>query len=80
MWADPDQYKRIGTRLAAERKRLGITQVDLATRLGKPQSFVSAYESGQRRLDLVEFLRLANALGLDPQTLFVDVVGALHFS
>ena len=80
MWADPDQYKRIGACLATERKRLGITQVDLATRLGKPQSFVSAYESGQRRLDLVEFLRLAKALGLDPQTLFVDVVGALHFS
>lgn len=77
MWADPDQYKRIGATLAAERKRLDVTQVDLASRLGKPQSFVSAYESGQRRLDLVEFLRVAEALGANPRALFHDVLGAL---
>lgn len=77
MWADPEEYRRIGGILMAERKRLRLTQVDLACRLGKPQSFVSSYESGQRRLDLVEFLRVAHALELDPQMLFRDVVGAL---
>lgn len=79
MWADPDQYRRIGAVLTAERKRLGVTQAALASRLGKPQSFVSSYESGQRRLDLVEFLMVARVLGRDPQALFRDVVEGLDF-
>jgi transcriptional regulator with XRE-family HTH domain len=42
----------------------GLRQVDLAKRLGEPQSFVSKYESGQRRLDLVELLQVCHALGI----------------
>jgi transcriptional regulator with XRE-family HTH domain len=44
----------------------GLTQADVAERLGRPQSFVSKYERGERRLDLVEFLSIADALSLDP--------------
>jgi transcriptional regulator with XRE-family HTH domain len=40
----------------------GLTQVDLAKRLSVPQSFVSKYESGERRLDVLEFRRIATAL------------------
>lgn len=36
------------------RKKSGLTQVDLAILLDKPQSYVSKYESGERRLDLIE--------------------------
>jgi transcriptional regulator with XRE-family HTH domain len=43
-----------------------MTQADLAARLGEYQSFVARLESGQRRIDVVEFLDLAEALGLDP--------------
>ena len=43
-----------------------MTQAFVADRLGKPQSFVSKYETGERRVDVVEFLRLADVIGFDP--------------
>lgn len=44
----------------------GITQVGLAERLGRPQSFVSKYERGERRLDVIELCEVCHALGIDP--------------
>jgi len=41
-----------------------LRQADLAQRLGLPQSFVSKYESGQRRLDLVELQQICEAVGV----------------
>ena len=52
-----------------ESKGAGITQQELAKRLKKPQSFVSKYENGERRLDVVEFLEVATALGFDGHAL-----------
>lgn len=46
------------------RQRAGLRQRDLAERLGAPQSFVSKYESGERRLDIVELRYICTALGL----------------
>jgi len=43
-----------------------MTQTDLAARLGEYQSFVARLESGQRRIDVVEFLELAETVGFDP--------------
>jgi transcriptional regulator with XRE-family HTH domain len=43
-----------------------MTQADLAARLGEYQLFVARLESGQRRLDVVEFLEIAEAIGFDP--------------
>jgi len=40
----------------------GMRQIDLAHRLGHPQSFVSKYESGERRLDLIELQQICEAL------------------
>lgn len=51
------------------RKAAEITQVELAERLGKPQSFVSKVERGERRLDVIEFCQFADALGRDPAEL-----------
>lgn len=62
--------------IASVRKAVGITQVELAERLGKPQSFVSKVERGERRLDVIEFCELAEALGHHPAELlqmFVDL-------
>lgn len=42
----------------------GLRQVDLARRVGQPQSFVSKYESGERRLDLLELRQICEVLGL----------------
>jgi len=52
--------------LAAARRTKAMTQADVAVRLGKPQSFVAKYERGERRLDVIEFLDVADALGADP--------------
>ena len=41
-----------------------MRQMDLADRLGQPQSYVSKYESGERRLDLLELRQICNALGI----------------
>jgi transcriptional regulator with XRE-family HTH domain len=60
------EYKRFCGFLLAERKAAGLTQAELAARLRKPQSFVSKYEQGERRLDVVEFLHVARAIGFDP--------------
>jgi transcriptional regulator with XRE-family HTH domain len=43
-----------------------LTQSDLAKRLSRPQSFVSKFERGKRRLDVIEFLDVAEAIGIDP--------------
>lgn len=45
------------------RRSTGLRQSELAERLGRPQSFVSKYESGERRLDLVELKAICAALG-----------------
>jgi transcriptional regulator with XRE-family HTH domain len=52
--------------MIAARKKAGLTQHDLAERLGKPQSFVAKYESGERRIDVVEFVAITQAIGVDP--------------
>jgi transcriptional regulator with XRE-family HTH domain len=52
--------------LVEARKNAGVTQEDVAERLNRHQSFVSKYENGERRVDLIEFLDLAEAIGFDP--------------
>lgn len=51
--------------LVAARNKAGLTQHKLARRLGKPQSFVAKYEGGERRLDVIEFVVIARAIGTD---------------
>jgi transcriptional regulator with XRE-family HTH domain len=51
--------------LVSARRDAGLRQVDLAGRLGKPQSFVSKMERGERRLDVVELIVVARAIGVD---------------
>jgi len=54
-----------------------MTQADLAVRLRRPQSFVAKYEVGERRLDLVEFVEVANALDTDPVKLLRGYLAVL---
>jgi transcriptional regulator with XRE-family HTH domain len=59
------------------RLEAGLTQADLAERIGRDQSHVSLIEGSQRRIDLVEFQRIARALGRDPVQLFELVSRAM---
>lgn len=52
--------------LIEARKEINLTQVELSVKLSRPQSYVSKYERGERRLDLIEFLEIAEALEIDP--------------
>ncbi len=61
-----DAYGRFTRLLVQGREDCGLTQAAVAERLGRPQSFVSKYERGERRLDMIEFLSVADALSLDP--------------
>ena len=56
------------------RKSANLTQTELSRRLNKPQSYVSKYERGERRLDVVEFLEVSNALNIDPIVLIEELV------
>jgi transcriptional regulator with XRE-family HTH domain len=56
------------------RKKAGLTQSQLAKRLRKSQSFVAKYEGGERRIDVVEFLTIASALGTDPILLLRSLI------
>lgn len=60
-----DPYQALLGMLVESRKALKMRQIELATRLGKPQSYVSKFERGERRIDLVEFLSICRALGVD---------------
>lgn len=57
--AFPLEYRQFLKRLRAAREAAGLTQADVARLLGKPQSFVSKSESGERRVDPVELKHLA---------------------
>lgn len=59
------RQERLRTLLIEARQTAELTQADVAQRLGKPQSFIAKYEGGERRLDVVEFLDLAKAIGFD---------------
>ena len=59
--------------LAEARQNAGLTQVALAKKLGRPQSFVSKFERGERRLDVIEFLDVARALAVDPARIISDL-------
>jgi transcriptional regulator with XRE-family HTH domain len=52
--------------LAEERMKAGFTQVRLSRMLGKPQSFVSKIETGERRLDVVELIEVLSYLNIEP--------------
>jgi transcriptional regulator with XRE-family HTH domain len=57
------EYQQLCALLRQLRREAGLTQVDVANRLDVPQSFVSKYESGGRRLDVIELSHVAEAIG-----------------
>jgi len=70
-------YATFIAELVAARKTAGLTQVQLAERLSKPQSFVSKIERGERRIDVVEFCAMARAMGVEPASLLERIDGKL---
>ena len=68
-----DAYERFRRLLVEARQRSGQTQTEVAARLGVAQSFVSKYELGERRLDVIELLRITDILGADVHSLIRQI-------
>jgi transcriptional regulator with XRE-family HTH domain len=69
-----DREGRLLQLLAAKRSQARLTQTELARRLGRPQSFVSKYENGERRLDILEFIDVCTALETDSCEMLAAII------
>ena len=76
-WVSSTAYRAAIAKLVAARTEAGFTQRDLAQALGKPPSWVAKVEQGERRLDLIEFIAVARALGLKEGDLFRSIIADL---
>lgn len=63
--------------LRETRQKTGYTQADLAAQLARPQSYVAKIEGGERRLDVVEFIDMASAMGVCPTDMLNEIVDRL---
>ncbi|WP_174998162.1 helix-turn-helix domain-containing protein [Burkholderia lata] len=67
------QYRALLDHLIAARKASGLSQAELAARLGRPQSFVAKIEVGERRIDVIEFLEIARILRVNPSSILEHI-------
>jgi transcriptional regulator with XRE-family HTH domain len=70
------RHDRLRAVLKRVRQEQCLTQHELATRLKRKQSFVAKYETGERRLDVIEYLEIAGALAQDPAGLLAEIAKA----
>jgi len=59
----------LGRVLSMAREHAGLKQSDVAAKLGMPASYLSKIENGTRRLDVIELIRIAEAMDIDPAEL-----------
>ena len=64
----------VSKHLRRMRRQAGLTQAAVAARLRRPTSFVGKYENGYRELDIIEFLKVAAAIGFDPAHFLSSIV------
>lgn len=76
-WVSSDAYREIIRALVGARIARGMTQRDVAAALGKPPSFVAKIEVGERRLDVLEFIAICRAAGVNPAELLALIDEAL---
>ena len=69
-----DAYKAFIAGLIGARKAAGLSQVELAARIGMPQSYVSKVERCERRLDVIEFCEIARAMKIQPRLLLGEIL------
>jgi transcriptional regulator with XRE-family HTH domain len=62
-----ESYTKLRKELRKIRKQAGLTQTQLSEKLGKPQSYVSKYEIGDKNLDFIEVIHVCNACELKPE-------------
>ena len=68
------KYKLFLDLLIAQREEKGLSQRELSRKLRRVQTFVSKYERGERRLDVIEFLKIAKVLEADPHEIIDQLI------
>lgn len=71
------EYEHFRALLVKAREKAGLTQAEVSAKLKRPQSFVAKYEGGERRLDVIEFIQVCAALGVDPRAILNKVQARL---
>ena len=69
------QARRLRELLVEYRGRAGMTQADLAERIGRAQTFVSKVEKGERRIDVIELIQVLTVMRADPVEFLRDSSG-----
>lgn len=67
-------HARLVRMLIDKREAAGVTQTELASKLGEYQSFAARLESGQRRIDIVEFIQLSRVLEFDAKSFIEELI------
>lgn len=70
------RYQRLRDLVVSARKAVGMSQATVAQRLGRPQSYLADIERNERRIDVVEFIALSEAIGFDPLVVLDKVKNA----
>lgn len=73
-----DKYDLLRQMLIDERNKAALKQADVASKLGKPQSYISKIERGERGIDVVEFFEIAEAVGFEPFAFLQDFWTRVH--
>lgn len=68
-----EEHTRLRKALHRERKKAGLKQADLAKRTNRSQAYISKFENGDLRLDVVDFLAFCEVIGCDPHTIIEEV-------
>lgn len=74
------EHQLLAELLRELREQAGLTQAEVAPRLGRPQNRVSDFERGGRRVDVIEFMDYCTALGADPGDVFAELRRRLRYA
>ena len=69
-----ETHAKLVRMLIDKREAAGVTQTELASKLGEYQSFVARLESGQRRIDVVELIQLSRVLEFDAKSFIEELI------
>ena len=70
------RYDKLRERITKARKEAGLSQKELGAKIKRPPSYVTDFERAERRINVIEFIALAEAIGFDPLEILADVISA----
>jgi transcriptional regulator with XRE-family HTH domain len=73
-WVQSPEYEALARIIVKARQDAHLTQREVAARLSKPPSYVAKIEARERRIDVVEFVAIVQAIGADERQLFDELI------